>query len=132
VRVLVFGAGVIGSAYAGRLAAAGHEVVLFARGKRLADLRRTELRLGQANVMELRPEVTITGELPTAPLDLIILAVRREQAMAAAQQIGSLPAGTVMLFGNFAGMTEELAATVGTQRTVAGFPGVGGGSTVTS
>jgi 2-dehydropantoate 2-reductase len=125
-RVLVFGAGVIGSAYAGRLAAGGHEVALFARGKRLEDLERAGLRLRQGNSIDGRPQVTISGDLPTAPLDLIILAVRREQAMAAAEQVAHLPAGTVMLFGNFAGMTGDLAATVGPQRTVVGFPGVGG------
>jgi 2-dehydropantoate 2-reductase len=125
-KVLVFGAGVIGSAYAGRLAAAGHDVSLFARGRRLEDLRRAGLRLRQGNAVDVRPEVTISGNLPTGPLDLIILAVRREQAVAAAQQVAHLSAGRVMLFGNFAGMTGDLAATVGPQRAVAGFPGVGG------
>ena len=36
-RILVLGAGVIGSVYAGKLLEAGHEVVLLARGSRLAD-----------------------------------------------------------------------------------------------
>ena len=35
----MLGAGVIGSIYAGRLLEAGHEVVLLARGARLADLQ---------------------------------------------------------------------------------------------
>ena len=38
VRILVLGAGVIGSLYVGRLLEAGHEVVLVARGVRLTDL----------------------------------------------------------------------------------------------
>lgn len=37
-RILVFGAGVIGSVYAAHLLRAGHEVTLLARGQRLADL----------------------------------------------------------------------------------------------
>ena len=36
-RILVLGAGVIGSVYAAKLLQAGHEVVLLARGHRLAD-----------------------------------------------------------------------------------------------
>jgi 2-dehydropantoate 2-reductase len=44
-RVLVIGAGVLGSLYAGRLAAAGNEVALFARGSRLAELQGEPLRL---------------------------------------------------------------------------------------
>ena len=38
-RVLVLGAGVIGSVYAGKLLQAGHEVVVLARGHRLSDLQ---------------------------------------------------------------------------------------------
>ena len=41
-RILVLGAGVIGSVYASELLRAGHEVVVFARGRRLADLRAGE------------------------------------------------------------------------------------------
>jgi 2-dehydropantoate 2-reductase len=37
-RFVVFGAGVLGSLYAARLAAAGYDVTLVARGRRLADL----------------------------------------------------------------------------------------------
>jgi len=42
-RILVLGAGVIGSVYAGKLLQAGHEVVLLARGPRLSDLRNNGL-----------------------------------------------------------------------------------------
>jgi 2-dehydropantoate 2-reductase len=47
-RVLVLGAGVIGSVYAGRLLQAGHHVVMLARGQRLADLRAHGLVLEDA------------------------------------------------------------------------------------
>jgi 2-dehydropantoate 2-reductase len=125
-KVLVVGAGVIGSVYAGQLAEAGHEVMLLARGSRINELRRDGLRLRRSGRAGSTPPVTITGELPTAPPDLTILAVRREQAMSAAEQVGRAGAGTVMLFGNYAGSTAELGAACGAQRVVAGFPGVGG------
>jgi len=48
VRILVLGAGVIGSVYAGKLLEAGHEVVLLARGSRLADLQSHGLLLEDA------------------------------------------------------------------------------------
>jgi 2-dehydropantoate 2-reductase len=125
-RVLVVGAGLIGTVYAGRLAAAGHEVAILARGSRLDDLRRAGLRLRLWDGPEQRPDVAISSELPAGQVDLVIIAVRREQAMAAADQVAQVSAGTVMLFGNFAGMTGDLAAALGAQTVVAGFPGVGG------
>ena len=45
VRILVIGAGVIGSVYAAKLLQSGHEVVLLARGRRLADLQASGLVL---------------------------------------------------------------------------------------
>ena len=47
-RILVLGAGVIGSVYAGKLLQAGHEVVLLARGPRLVDLQTHGLILEDA------------------------------------------------------------------------------------
>ncbi len=125
-KVLVIGAGVIGSVYAGRLAATAHEVALLARGSRLDNLRRNGLRLKQWGGAEVRPELNIVDELPATPLDLVILAVRREQAGSAATLAARAPATSVMLFGNYAGMTADLAERVGVERTVGGFPGVGG------
>jgi 2-dehydropantoate 2-reductase len=125
-RILVVGAGVIGRVYAGHLARAGHEVTLLARGGRLEELGRFGLWLRPVNGTAFAPAVTVTGEVPAGRPDLVIIAVRREQAMSAARQVGDIAAGTVLLFGNYAGMTAELAAACGRERTAAGFPGVGG------
>jgi 2-dehydropantoate 2-reductase len=38
-RILVYGAGPLGSLFASRLHEAGHDVALLARGQRLADLK---------------------------------------------------------------------------------------------
>jgi 2-dehydropantoate 2-reductase len=48
VRILVVGAGVIGSVYGAKLAQVGHDVVLLARGHRLADLQTGGLPLVDA------------------------------------------------------------------------------------
>lgn len=48
-RILVIGAGVIGSVYAARLQAAGYTVTLLARGQHAADLRATGLLLEDAS-----------------------------------------------------------------------------------
>ena len=38
-RILIYGAGVIGSIFAGRLAASGEDITVLARGKRLEQLK---------------------------------------------------------------------------------------------
>jgi hypothetical protein len=55
VRILVLGAGVIGSVYAATLLQAGHEVVLPARGRRLAGLRAYGVILEEATEHPLPP-----------------------------------------------------------------------------
>ena len=47
-RVLIVGAGVIGSVYTGKLLEAGHEVALLARGRRLSELQAHGLMLEDA------------------------------------------------------------------------------------
>jgi ketopantoate reductase len=44
-KILVFGAGVVGTLYAARLQEAGHQVTVLARNSRLADVRRHGLVL---------------------------------------------------------------------------------------
>jgi 2-dehydropantoate 2-reductase len=39
VKILVYGAGVQGRVYAGRLRQAGHEITVLARGQRLEEIR---------------------------------------------------------------------------------------------
>ena len=77
-RILVIGAGVIGSVYAARLQAAGHTVTLQARGQHAADLRATGLSLedatkGQSTTSHIR----IVDRLdPDDVYDLALVCVR--------------------------------------------------------
>ena len=50
-KILVYGAGVIGTLYAARLQEGGHRVTAVARGQRLADIRRYGLAPSIANPM---------------------------------------------------------------------------------
>lgn len=56
----------------------------------------------------------------------MIIAVGREQALAAAAQLRPIKAPVVLFFGNYAGMEAELADLTGRERSIFGFPGVGG------
>ncbi len=125
-RILVIGAGVIGSVYAGLLADAGHDVTVVARGGRLDDLRHHGLRLRSVDGSESRPSVSIVDAVPATRLDLVVIAVRREQAAFAASQAARSNATDALFFGNFAGMVADLGESIGRDRALAGFPGVGG------
>jgi 2-dehydropantoate 2-reductase len=81
VRILVLGAGVIGSVYAGRLLQAGHQVALVARGRRLTDVRAHGLVLEDAESGEHRELPIEVLDVPAADVryDLVVVAVRCEQ-----------------------------------------------------
>ena len=70
--------------------------------------------------------MTVVDHVPTTSFDLVLIAVRRDQAMVAARQGAGAVTDAIMLFGNFAGMLIDLGAVVGSDRVLAGFPGVGG------
>jgi 2-dehydropantoate 2-reductase len=128
VRILVFGAGVIGSVYAGKLRQAGHEVVLVARGRRLSDLQANGLVLeeaqsGQRTVL-LVPSVSDVGA--DDRYDLILVPVRAEQLSSTLPVLAAISDGSdVLFFGNTAGRQDELAAALG-NRALFGFPAAGG------
>ncbi len=128
-RILVIGAGVIGSVYAARLQAAGYTVTLLARGQHAADLRAAGLLLEDASTgQSITSHVRLIERLaPDDSYDLALVCVRLDQVRASVpdlatnQQIPTL----VFLLNNPTG-TELLVEQLGAQRVVLGFPGVGG------
>jgi 2-dehydropantoate 2-reductase len=70
-------AGAVGGYFGGRLAAAGHEVVFFARGAHLAALRESGLTLKSAAGDLVLPKVVATDDpRSVAPVDAVIFAVK--------------------------------------------------------
>jgi 2-dehydropantoate 2-reductase len=127
-RIVVLGAGVIGSVYGGWLARSGHEVTLLARGQRLADLRVHGLVLEDASSGG-RTESSlpvVDGSSLDDRYDLALVSVRSEQLTSTLPVIldmGDRP--DVLFFGNTVGHQSELAAQLG-ERALLGFPAVGG------
>jgi 2-dehydropantoate 2-reductase len=128
-RVLVFGAGVLGSLYAGRLAASKQDVALLARGSRLEQLRRDGLVLfDEATGIEAKPQLRVVDELrPEDVYDLIIVMVRTEQTADALPLLSTnqrVP--SVLFLQNNAPGPTALAAVLGRERVLLGFPVAGG------
>jgi 2-dehydropantoate 2-reductase len=81
-RYLVLGAGAVGGALGGRLALAGREVVLVARGDHLAVLRERGLRLRtpDEDITQRLQTVGFPEEIELSVDDILILATKTQQA----------------------------------------------------
>jgi 2-dehydropantoate 2-reductase len=124
-RILVVGAGVIGSVYAARLLEAGHTVTVCARGRRLAQLRDGGLILQDAETgRRAAHKVDAVATPDGVACDLALVAVCRDQMVSTLPLLANMDAD-VMYFGNAAGLTQTLAGAIG-KRTLFGFPAAGG------
>jgi 2-dehydropantoate 2-reductase len=127
VRILIVGAGVIGSVYAGRLLAAGHAVTLCARSDRLAELEGSGLILEDAQTgQRVCHQAAVVGPTEAAGVrcDIALVAVRRDQMMITLPLLHTLKAD-VVFFGNAAGLVSPLTEAMG-PRALFGFPAAAG------
>jgi 2-dehydropantoate 2-reductase len=127
-RILVLGAGVIGSVYTGKLLQAGHDVVLLARGPRLVELQTHGLILEDAESGNRAVLSVPSVSEPVADdhVDLVLVSVRAEQLLGTLPALTGMTDGSdVLFFGNTATRQAELAAVLG-GRAVFGFPAAGG------
>ena len=93
VRYIIIGAGAVGGTIGGRLALAGHEVVLVARGAHLAALRGHGLRLGTPSGPETVNVPAIGGpeEIGLAPSDVLLITTKSQDSVAVLRQWARRP-----------------------------------------
>lgn len=126
-RILVVGAGVIGSVYAARLAQAGHRVTLLARGSRLRELEQHGLRLRHVLLdADERVEVEIAETPKPGPWDATIVAVRADQIDPTLAALAPLETPAFAVIGNNLGDPRAQQLTAGPERLVLGFGAFGG------
>jgi 2-dehydropantoate 2-reductase len=126
VRILVYGAGGIGSLYAALLKESGQEVFILARGPRLADIREHGIRL----------EDSVTGKRTTLPVETVerlgpedaydlVLVILPKNHVAEVLPILAANRHTpnVMFFGNNAAGPGPMVEALGRERVLLGFPG---------
>lgn len=124
-KILVYGAGPLGSLFAARLHEAGNTVSLLARGQRLADLREhgivlVDTQTGQATAA--KPQIVEHLD-PQDAYDLVLVIMRKNQALeilpilAANQHTPNI----LFLMNNAAG-PGELVQALGVERVLMGFP----------
>ncbi len=128
-RILILGAGVIGSFNAARLREAGQDVTLLARGRRLEDLREhgvvlEDFRTGRRGTTQ----VPLVDRLePDDAFDLAIVIMRRNQIasiLPALAQNHRIP--SVLFLGNNAAGVQDIVEALGRQRVLIGMANAGG------
>ncbi|HEX3048823.1 MAG TPA: 2-dehydropantoate 2-reductase N-terminal domain-containing protein [Bacillota bacterium] len=127
-KILFYGAGVIGSLYASRLSNSGHEVTVLARGKRFQELQ--EYGIVIQKVTSTRPKVTPVTVVetlgPDDDYDLIVVPVRREQLPAIIPHLAvNKKAPSILIMVNNPLGYDDLQQALG-ERVCIGFPGAGG------
>lgn len=90
-KIAVMGAGGIGGYVGGRLAEAGHDVTLIARGAHLAALQENGLRLDTPDGPVHLPDIVATeSPADVGPVDLILFTVKLADADAAARALAPM------------------------------------------
>jgi 2-dehydropantoate 2-reductase len=123
-RLLIFGAGVIGSVYALRFAQYGLDVTMLARGKRLDALKRNGLRYNDNGTIKQIPIKTIEKLDNDDIYNFIFVPVRYDQAESALTVIKNNQSKSIVTLTNTIGYDSWLEI-VG-DRLLPGFPGAGG------
>jgi len=128
-KILIYGAGVIGSVYAVRFARAGFEVTVVARGDRLNAIRSGGLCIRHVflNEEERAEVVCVESPAPGMEYDLALVAVRGPQIMGVLSDLALIHCASpvVVIGNNFKGHADQ-EALIGKKRFVLGFGAFGG------
>jgi 2-dehydropantoate 2-reductase len=129
VDILVYGAGVLGTLYAGRLQTAGNRVSILGRGQRLEEIPRHGLVLENVltGVQATTPVAAVEALDAHARYDLALIIVRRDQVASVVPELADNRGIPTLLFmlNNPVG-SSELIRILGRNRVLLGFPGAGG------
>ena len=125
-RILIYGAGVIGYLYAALLADAGYDTSIYARVKRLEILKNNGL-LYKKNQDLIKAKIKIIEEVPNDDIyDFILLTVRENQLYEALTELKNNKSNTIVTMVNSLDSYKKWEDIVGTGRILPAFPGAGG------
>jgi 2-dehydropantoate 2-reductase len=129
-KILIYGAGVLGSLYAARLGESGCDVSILARGQRLQDIREHGIVLEElSSARRTAIQVNVVERLaPEDSYDLVVVLMNKTQARSILPVLAENEHTPAVLFmcNNAAGPDEWIEA-LGKERIVLGFSGAGGG-----
>ena len=126
-RILIFGAGVIGSLYGALFAEAGYDVYVYARGRRLESLTQDGLLYKGKGKIRKAPIKLLSKIEPGDRYDLVFLAVRENQLHTALEELRQNCSPTIVTMVNSLETYDQWEAICGAGRIIPAFPGAGGG-----
>lgn len=127
-RILIFGAGVIGSTFGGLMSQAGYDVTLLARNTRLKELKERGLLLQKSNQSKVTGvKANIISELSEDDFfDFVFVTLRKDQVVQALPVLAKIKSQNfVFMVNNPLGYNEWINA-LGYERVIPAFPGSGG------
>ena len=127
-RILVFGAGPLGSVLAARLHQGGQNVTLLARGSRLAQLRQNGVTLKSWTSKEEEiVQVPLLEKLdPGDFFELVLVVMRKNKALDALPILAANCSTNFLFLMNNAAGPEALINALGKERVLTGFAGIAG------
>ncbi|MCU4752532.1 alpha/beta fold hydrolase [Halobacteria archaeon AArc-curdl1] len=128
-KILVFGAGPLGSLKAARLHEAGHDVSLLARGQRLEDLKEHGIVIQEEDADE--EEVAHVDVVESLEFDeyydLVLVVMGEHQAVEILDTLAeNKHVSTFCFMGNTINGPDEMIRALGKERVMLGFPYPGG------
>jgi len=128
-KILVYGAGPLGSVFAAKLHQGGHDVSILARGQRLIDLREHGVVIhNMANEEWMTARVNVVEQLaPDDDYDLVMVIMRKNNALDILPILATntrVP-NILFLMNNAAG-PDALVEALGRERVLTGFPSSAG------
>lgn len=125
-RILIYGAGVIGCLYAALFSRAGYDTTVYARGERLAAFQKNGL-LYETKGRIYRADITIIGTLENHDkYDFIFLGVRENQVHMALKELSGNISPTIVTMVNTLELYTDWEKICGKGRIIPAFPGAGG------
>ena len=127
-KILVYGAGVLGSILASRLYKAGIDVKILARGQRLQDIKNYGIILNNEYTGEqIIEKVPVVEEIsPEDEYDFILVIMRKNQVSTILPILSRNRTPNIIFMGNNAKGSKEYAKALGKERVILGFPNAGG------
>jgi len=128
-KILIYGAGVIGSIFAYKLKSGGNDVTVLARGKRLEQLRKYGIIIEDRIIKkQFQTDIKVIDKLgPEDYYDVVLIVMQYQQVSEILPVLQKNKKVPIFIFvGNNVNGTEEYLKFIDRQRILLGFGGPGG------